>query len=246
MTKFTSATKALASLLLGVDHKTPQTRAKVCKVIYHLIINKKNELFGTKELDTLKLKLEKMLTDSCQDCRAWARDILKFSISNGLYSRSQLESVVSCNVLEKALEMQGAAATLKKPNAENLHYSVDTGQPSVIVGKSKQLGTVGAHTKNKSSLDNVNVVAAENKSDYRATVQSDPSRQNANTLLLDEALQRLSSKLWSDRIQSLGDLTDIVLNNHNLFAATRKIEKCIESIVERLEDGHIKVLYPTT
>eukprot|EP00602_Paraphysomonas_sp_CaronLab_P002010 CAMPEP_0185022652 /NCGR_PEP_ID=MMETSP1103-20130426/5358_1 /TAXON_ID=36769 /ORGANISM="Paraphysomonas bandaiensis, Strain Caron Lab Isolate" /LENGTH=1419 /DNA_ID=CAMNT_0027554823 /DNA_START=78 /DNA_END=4334 /DNA_ORIENTATION=+ len=52
----------------------------------------------------------------------------------------------------------------------------------------------------------------------------------------------LSSKNWSERRDSLTTLCDSMLLNYELFAKAGKLQECMESMLERFDDGSVKVV----
>lgn len=99
-----SSPRALAGLLVGIDHRTTAVRGKVSSLISYLLFLKADEIRGTKECDSIKLKLSKILSDQSPECRANAREIVRLLINRNLLSRSELEQQISPDVIQKALK----------------------------------------------------------------------------------------------------------------------------------------------
>ncbi len=114
--QYSSVTKSLAALLIGVENKIPAVRGRVCKLIFHLISLRPAEVATAKELESLKVKLERMLRDSSPESRSWSREIVKTLVSTRLVARHQLESLIDSQLLSKALESPSAMHSAPSPS----------------------------------------------------------------------------------------------------------------------------------
>jgi hypothetical protein len=118
MIQNTSGTRTLTALLTGVDNRNQMIRGKVSGYLVELVLSMSDELQGsTKELDSLLLKLSKLTQDSSPDARMNSREIIRLMLSNGLTTRSHMESVLTPDVVEKSMTPQASPklSTLTSP-----------------------------------------------------------------------------------------------------------------------------------
>ncbi len=58
---------------------------------------------------------------------------------------------------------------------------------------------------------------------------------------LPDIMQRLSSKNWLERNEAITLLTNAIISNTEILTTARKLEQLVDCILEKLEDGSIKV-----
>lgn len=106
-----NAVRILGSLVSSSDHKTAAVRGKVTGFLHLLLLQRVDEIRGAKELDGLKVKLSKLLTDQTAEARAGTRNVIRALIQHNFFSRSELEQYVSVDQINKAMkEISGSLA----------------------------------------------------------------------------------------------------------------------------------------
>ena len=58
---------------------------------------------------------------------------------------------------------------------------------------------------------------------------------------LPEAVKKLSSKNWLERNEAISHITDAVLENSGILATAGKLEGILDAVLEKFEDGSVKV-----
>ena len=101
-----SSLRALHGLISNCEHRNSSIRGKVVGFMLVLLMRKGVELRGSRELDTLRLKLSKLLGDSAPEARAGSRSIVKLILEQGLYTKSELEQYISIDQINKSLKEQ--------------------------------------------------------------------------------------------------------------------------------------------
>ena len=100
--------RSLAGLLTAVDHKTASVRGKVASLLYLLFCQKLKELriscaAGGKELDCLKAKICKLVTDQTPEARTASRNIIRYLVKEGIVSKWEWAQHITADQLDKIL-----------------------------------------------------------------------------------------------------------------------------------------------
>jgi len=72
----------------------------------------------------------------------------------------------------------------------------------------------------------------------KRVMESTPELQDLQGLLLSTTL-----KSWTDRRDNMSRLTDVILQHHKVLQDANKLSSCIDSLLDRLEDGSVKVIF---
>eukprot|EP01034_Spumella_vulgaris_P022814 gene22813-28984_t len=341
MVQHLSPLRCLLALTNHADHKNPITRAKVAQFLYLLVSTKYGDLNGTsKELDSLKIKLAKMLRDQTPECRLYSRHIVKMLLKQRLVGREELELTVPSDLIEKSLKdsaplpslvvstptttssnnLAGMARNespyrtamnnqsnnnMKQPNSRRQvvnelqtsdtdyssglnadgwspagsEYSSFNSTPANAALNSKGSNAAkgfrfeeqainGAATGNPAKNGRVRQLANERYDDSNnssnaptpkstnsakpprggkdgassATVSKRAMESEAELQVLPEILSATASKAWTERRDALTRLTEVVVKHASVLKGATKMGACLDAIVERLEDGNVKVI----
>ena len=113
-----SLPRTLSALLAHVGHRSAIFRAKVAKCLYAAVIAKGSEMPATKEFDSFKCCLPKLLQDSAPDTRAYSRETVRLLVLRNLSSRAELEIPIGADLLDKILR-EGSIAHTLSPTVNN-------------------------------------------------------------------------------------------------------------------------------
>lgn len=260
-----TATRAVTALLLVVEHKNPGVRGKVARTIANLLHHRSADLHSTRELDALLPKLQKLLTDSSPEARSQGREIIRVLLHEGLFSRSQLEVHVSCDTLDKVeKEDKNSSVVLRGPSPRRARPPM-----SSRMSPAKSIGPLGSESP--LSMRRVKLTFEEDNNDLRVSgisprgavgIASLPRDENMNAprstsvitlaakkqaensvelLALPGIFLALCSKSWQERKDALDTITDMILLHTNTLRDADKLESCVDRVLERLEDGSVKV-----
>ncbi len=114
--------RALHALISNCEHRNSSIRGKVVGFMLVLLMRKGVELRGSRELDTLRLKLSKLLGDSAPEARAGSRSIVKLLLEQGLYTKSELEQYISIDQINKSLKEQTPLYTSDSRGATRYYF----------------------------------------------------------------------------------------------------------------------------
>ena len=100
--------RSLAGLLTAVEHKTASVRGKVASLLYLLFCQKLKELriscaAGGKEIDCLKAKICKLVTDQTPEARTASRNIIRYLVKEGIVSKWEWAQHIAADQLDKIL-----------------------------------------------------------------------------------------------------------------------------------------------
>ncbi len=116
--------RALHALLSNCEHRNSSIRGKVVGFMLVLLMRKGLELRGSRELDTLRMKLSKLLGDSTPEARAGSRSIVKLLLEQGIYTKSELEQYISVDQINKSLKEQPPMYASDARGGSRYHYSL--------------------------------------------------------------------------------------------------------------------------
>jgi hypothetical protein len=260
-----SASRSLAGLLTSVEHKQANIRAKAAMFINCLLFRRCDDVFGSREFEGLKSKIAKLLQDSLPETRANSRDIVRILLNNGLVQKSELEHFVSMDLINKSLKETSSAVSFFSTNSGKLRiespiknsndYDVGvtpkktslkssrpvpllfpdtvTSNPTYYIpspSKSTSSKKNSVSTKGSITPSRAKVAAAKRSMD------SVPELQNLVQMLQDTTVSN-----WMDRRNALTELTNVVINYTGVLRDCGKLDGCMDRILERLEDGSVKV-----
>ena len=268
--------RTLAALLTGCDHRSTGVRAKSINYVLLLLERRGDELRSVRELEGLKTRVGKFLSDSSPEARAGGRDIVRTVVQRGLLSRVELEQHVSGDLLSKSLKEVGGPPTGVRPPLPSLSPKKARSSSEKLCSSDAEEEPATVRSSNKSGLsiavpaadaavygDNFEENGIESSTAASTTSaikthksvggSSSPNRAKAaaakrsldNTPELQalphtlETLQQ--SQQWSERRNALQHLTDMVINHSSVLRHAGKLDGVMDRILERLEDGSVKV-----
>lgn len=103
MVEHISLTRSLASLLLHVTHRSATTRSKVAICLHALVHAKGGEFPGSKEFESFKSLLPKLLQDAAPDTRSYSRETVRVLVDRQIVSRAEFEVHIAVDLLDKIL-----------------------------------------------------------------------------------------------------------------------------------------------
>lgn len=263
-----SASRSLAGLLTSVEHRQANIRAKAAMFIDCLLLRRCEDVRGSREIEGLKLKLSKLLQDSLPETRANSRDVVRILLNNGLVQKSELEHFVSMDLIDKSLKEASSAASCFSSNAGKLRFEspvkklndydvgvtpkkslLKSSRPAPLVFPDTPSLTSASDTTNyipspKSTPSKKNSVTTNGAitpsrakvAAAKRTMDSVPELQNLVQMLQDTTVSN-----WIDRRNALTELTNVVINYPGVLRDSGKLDGCMDRILERLEDGSVKV-----
>lgn len=254
--------RSLSALLLGTGHKNAAVRGKVASFIGHLLVRKSDELRGSRELDELKSRLGKMLSDSTPEARSSTRSIVRALLDQNLASHSELEQTLTSATLRKALTLNSTPSpspkrvtrkefNLVSPVASE-KGSLMKPSPLFMPGVEYGEGSGVGDSSNDSDSPQTITKKMSGKSSGSGNGSSTPSRakviQAKKLMETSEDLQRLpqivsslENNEWNNRKEALTQLCDILLNHSVTIKETGKLDYYMDRMYEKLEDGSLKV-----
>jgi hypothetical protein len=161
--------------------------------------------------------------------------------------------------VSRAVSKRAANATIASP-------SVRSGIPSPSTSGARKtkatapLSSAKRHGEDVSKLDppielgvsgrasgtqSVNAESAADGSSRFSALQAAQARKELESipelLLLPDIQQRLQSKNWLERNNALNQLTQIIVEYADVLQKSGRLDRLVENILERLEDGSVKV-----
>ena len=115
--------RALHGLISNCEHRNSSIRGKVVGFMLVLLMRKGMELRGSRELETLRTKLSKLLGDSAPEARAGSRSIVKLLLEQGLYTKGELEQYISIDQINKSLKDQTPMYTRDSRGASRYYFT---------------------------------------------------------------------------------------------------------------------------
>ena len=64
---------------------------------------------------------------------------------------------------------------------------------------------------------------------------------NSELMMIPDLLNQLVNQNWIDRRSALNQLTEIVTNHHTILKNANKLDNIVDRILEKLEDGSVKI-----
>ena len=166
------------ALLLGVDNRNQIIRGKVSSFLTELVLTVSDELHGSKELDSLLLKLSKLTQDSSPEARMNSREIIRLMITKGLITRKHMESVLSVDMVEKSLAPQPSPkiSTLTSP----LHRRKQQ------LGSTRRASPHGSTLKSNNSFNTQSFSNGELDNTYTPTNNSSTPLNSSDRLQVEQ------------------------------------------------------------
>jgi len=114
MIESVTVTRSLAGLLACADHRNAAARGKVVEMLLRLVRIRGADLKRCKDMQTLLVRLPKMLAEHNPEARRAAREMVRELINSGLVPMSEMEKYVSLDLLRKCTGEMGDG----KPRSE--------------------------------------------------------------------------------------------------------------------------------
>jgi hypothetical protein len=246
--------RGMSSLLAMTGHRNPVARGKVGSFIFQMLSLRAAEVRGTRDIESLLSKLQKMTSDHMPEARASARQVTRLLLTRSMISRSDMEAYLTAEDIERALDR-----STDVPWQQSSTSSSTTEQSRVKATKTKPL----SHTLTDSSaiynnpLIPVAIAASTNQVLYsddkssstvakqKPSKRSPPPRdvtssETDSKLVIAELAKECTSSVWSARVEALSRARDLSLS---LYASgtLESASKCVDLVVEKLDDSNVKV-----
>lgn len=267
MITYSSPSKSLAALLNGVDNRSPSIRGQVVRVILMLYTERYSELNNPKDTEAMLQKFRKILADTSPESRTFGREIVRLMINKRIVSRETMEQTITVDGLDKAMKQSGTnylqnryISTTKSPanrsaSPSSSRYSSPKPKRSVptfeFPAPSSNEGSDSRSGKIQSTEDLMvsgisprgtgEGIAMKPRGTNSSRMSKHEQEQHPALLALPGLLMVLSSKNWQERRDALTTLSDSMVQNEALFTAANKMEKCMDAILEKFDDGSVKV-----
>lgn len=286
MIDHSTATRSLAGLLIGTEHRNAVLRGKVAGYLHSLMLARASELKGSRELEGLTIRLGKLMSEHTPEARASGRDIARIMIETGLVSRAEIEMQVPSDMLTKALSSSSqpygssrAQSSIKRvtsrqsdlrprassdsveifvPDSPNVHSSMGMSgklRPSALhipsfedydeQFKSSVQSIRSGRTVSESStgtpLSTAGSAPTPGPSRAKVAAAKRVMESNEELAALSSVIQCLDSSNWIERREAVTQITDLVGKHATVLRDASKLDSCIEKILERLDDGSVKV-----
>lgn len=296
-----SVSRAFALLMqYGAEHKTAGIRGSTANCICHLVVVRTDELKANackESLESLKSRLGKFMGDPNPNVRAQTREIIRQLVTNGIFTRTQLEACVAPNLIAKAFQEQsgnstplsqyssrlgevglqvvadgGNRRTDNTPSVRSSGHKVPDSplgvpkkkRPSVVSrareevrqyddsddgggpltprgSEAIELGVSGQGTTTRLG----NTGRRRDTTPKYSALQAAHAKQQIDTIgelvELPDMMKKLTSKNWLERTEALSHIADSILERSAILTTAGKLEGLIDAMLEKFEDGSIKV-----
>ena len=260
MITYVSATRTLSALLMGVDNRSAIIRGQCVRMLLLLFTDRYSDLANPRDIDMILGKLRKIHADTSPESRTFGREIIRLLVNKKLVTRQAMEDAITAEGLDKAMRQAGSqlqsryvstkSPARRIPNPSSARYA--SPKPSRHVSAPTMDFPVADSDSGSGRRQNDDLVVSgmspRANSDGIAMMKtanmSMPKKQQdqfPELLALNDLFISLSGKNWQERRESLTTLTDSMIENERLFTVAGKMEKCMESILEKFEDGSVKV-----
>ena len=295
-----SATRSLAGLLVGTENRNPNLRGRVAGFLHSLVLQRAGELCGARELESLKIRLGKLISDHTPEARASGRDIVRILVQQGIATRAELELHIPADQLQKALslavspprnytnspkrttsmqvrrrehegsdsaissgdEMGGIGSQKQRPSALYIPSYGDEGDGYYDDGLKASFGSAGESLTSSASMHSKGRTSSESSggragltpqgTPSKSTASPAPSRakvaaakrvmeSNEDLLHLPAVELALRSANWIERREALTQLTELVIKHTTVLRDASRLDGCVERLLEKLEDGSVKI-----
>ena len=236
-----SFSRCINAMMSLSSHRNPAIRGKAANYILILISLHSSNLRGSKEITALLPKLSKMLSDHTPEARYSTRHIIRSLLSSRLVSREEMEQYMSAEDIAKAFDKSLDSPWQTGGKVDSSSFANKT--------KSALLGTVASSvykvpvTISALQLPQNSSTESRGRIGRRKLEEGVVSGADGKALVAD--LQReVSSSEWSARIEALNKLTSAifkVLDSDLSESSSKLILSCFDLVLERLEDGNVKV-----
>jgi hypothetical protein len=262
--------RTLLALLGGVDNRTAAIRGQSVRMLLMLYTERHMDLSTSRDNDLILPKLRKILSDTSPESRTFGREIVRLMITRKMVSREAMEDAITADGVDKAMRQGGGAQLLntryvsqtKSPAHRNSSPSRNAspcGTPSSTPTPKRNVPSFeyAAEGEKKLPLTRQNtqelmvsgtsprategIASVRRAGSDRRMMSTHAQEQQPELLALPGIFMGLSSKNWQERRDNLTALCDAMVNNEQLFTAAGKMEKCMEGILDKFEDGSIKV-----
>lgn len=99
-----SAARSLGALVAASESRNALVRGRCGCMLFNLIARRGAEVVHTREMENLRVRLPKLLSDQTPEARAYARRIVFTLVNEGHLSRSDLEQTISTDQIEKSMK----------------------------------------------------------------------------------------------------------------------------------------------
>lgn len=270
MISHVTPSRSLLALLGGVDNRTAAIRGQSVRMLLMLFTERHMDLCSPKDNDILLPKLRKILADTSLEARTFGKEIVRLMINRKMVSREVMEDAITVDAVDKVMRQGGNVHLLqsryisqtKSPAHRNASPS-RSASPSVTpsstpkgVGqtfdfpkevekkqslrrqRTEELAISGTSPRGATNTDGIAMVRRAGANRHMPVHLQE---QQPELLALPGIFLGLSSKNWQERRDNLSALCDSMVDNEPLLTAAGKMEKCMEGILDRFEDGSVKV-----
>jgi hypothetical protein len=98
-----SATRALGALTAASENRNALIRGRCAVMIHALVSRRGSEVVNSREMDGLRVRLAKLLSDQGPEARTYARRIVHTLVNERHMSRTDLEQTIPAEQIDKAL-----------------------------------------------------------------------------------------------------------------------------------------------
>lgn len=233
----------MAAFLTMTSHRNPAIRGKAAHYILALILQHSSSLKGSKEISSLLPRLAKMLSDHTPEARYSTRHIIRSVLSLKLLTREELAQFLSTEEISKAFDKSLDTPWQSGPKVET--SSATRAKNSIV-----QNSSASAVYKVPITISPINVNQNLVEVDGRSKLAPRKSEKEVTMGAIDgkaiitDLQKELSSNDWSSRIEALNKLTTAIFSLHETErsdSTSKLILSCFDLILERLEDGNVKV-----
>ena len=265
-----SASRALAGLLQASENRNAHLRGKVAGFLHFLVLSKSAELSGCRELDALKHRLKYLLNDNTPEARSSSRDVVKILIHNNVCSRQELDMVLTPDVTSKALSMppmttsptrspKRAGGRSNSPIAMTAmmraHGMVGEGDSDSEYGLAGLASPIKVKSKkggNKRRESKESTPSRDTGAGITGKDGNTPSRAKASAakrimasdeelLAIPNIFSLLQSNQWEERKEGVSQMTDLVIKHMTVLRDASRLDGIMDGILDRLDDGSVKV-----
>lgn len=261
MVKSVSVQRSLAALLLCADNRSQYIRGKVSKLLLRLVNTRTGELRGCKDMPSLLGRLGRSVDDQTPEARAGSRSTVKALLRQGLVTRSELERFVPADKIEKCLLIEDSVAdSTGSLSVGRLDGNTTCGANNKMLNRRRPKQDIIAdpgrveqealsisnyrpplHPKVISTDGAVAGTVSNSKDSLKGTRTAPISELPEIAAVPDILLAVANGKSWADRKTALTGATDLICKHWRILQMSGMLEKVLEAILSRVEDGSVKV-----